>query len=892
MAVDQNVLVTLDGRPCVVPDPARYPQVAQRANAYWCPLGPAVGRGWVLMLRRDLEPILSGGAAFHALSIRIDGASAAQVVFPALLIVQSQRISAGVAAAGEALYLVELADKRWLVERYSDTGGIAINLRSYAQNVDYLSGTSGHTWSSAIELLWGTMAGVLGSFPGLPPGLEPHGVPENLQFIGASSWKTLSSLLAKIGCAVAYDPVADVFRIENLGAAQAGLPTDLDSRPRLSDAEPLVPATPWFPAILRVYFHNHRKSFGQESDTELESNWRSSEHSFSIDIPSGVSNAAPGTVLALWDDLPRVLDQNNAPANFGDLIDRAIERTAQWVSQQSLSGGLRHQVFPGVSADVRPGSQLKAVLWRAWGPQAGGTATEAFTHPGLPRRFPGDPSSQQDDSLGPVAPGDENFAPPDLARHSYPNYPRVAQLVQVFQSLAIPYGRDIAPNPDGLIPGRVVRYVAGSIVTLENCWIRPITLEGGEAPNPADVISLRHGDRFVGRLCGIRTSQGATRPVYLVQYAAELCREFSARASNYLVISPTPQSLILDTVETDEGEVAEIRASGEILSHIVGGVQLRYKVVVDHTSTEGGPSHFECYVEQSDDNGNTWSEIPDSRTGQISHDSSGAVSSVAAPAIFSESVNGSLFRLVVINVTGPASCRTRSHQCHLFLEPCGAATTMSLTHDLFAFWIPGIIIGGDEPSLIQTEMFLVDHGDIDRGTGDEESHSWAFDGSDDYFSLSQRLINTDEDFTIRVHFKLNSNPPDSFALPIFWAHQSGGTPDQVDAYISLYKAPEDPFCEAVATVGRSAVAALARVPNTIGTGTWYTAYLRWRVSDLTADLEIVGQGSDSDTATGSRLSYPSPIVEIGGSPDWPGYLDVEIDSLRLWRRRLADHELT
>src|SRR5690606_33193534 len=115
-------------------------------------------------------------------------------------------------------------------------------------------------------------------------------------------------------------------------------------------------------------------------------------------------------------------------------------------------------------------------------------------------------------SLGGESSSGENWQTPDLARAAAPSFPRLINAVQAWASSAEP-GEPIEPNAEGLIPGRVVRWVAGNLVTLENCWLRPISLETGEEPDAQEVLPLRHADRFIARLCGVQTSGGTTLPL-------------------------------------------------------------------------------------------------------------------------------------------------------------------------------------------------------------------------------------------------------------------------------------------------------------------------------------------------------------------------------------------
>ena len=87
--------------------------------------------------------------------------------------------------------------------------------------------------------------------------------------------------------------------------------------------------------------------------------------------------------------------------------------------------------FPQIIEGVRPGSQVKAVLWRALGPAAGGTATEIISHPGLPHEVTDGTNLSEGIVWDTQSYSGESFALPDLARHSHPVYPRLPNIVQV-----------------------------------------------------------------------------------------------------------------------------------------------------------------------------------------------------------------------------------------------------------------------------------------------------------------------------------------------------------------------------------------------------------------------------------------------------------------------------
>lgn len=499
-----TTLLTLDNLPIVLPEGSQNSSFAAKANTYWCPLGKAVGKAFVLMRKQDVDTIAAASQSFHTLKFVTRQASQADqtLSLSGLVWVNAQRVHAGDTNDDNALYLVELADRRTLVQQFSDTGKLAFNLRSFAQADDYLTETENVSWLSAITQIWNTMSFILGTFPGLPGTVTPNGLPENIHFSGKNSWNALHHLLEKINCTTAYDPVQDSFSIISLAASQSNLPAD---DPHLFDTMPVEHAASSIPETVRVYFHTHYRNYGQERDTQPDDNWLVEDHSYSIDVATNETEAVAGTVFALWDDLPHILDENNLIENSTELTARANARMQDWLAARQWESP-RKQLFSRIIPDVGVGSEIKSITWRCRGFQHGGSTTEIVRSPTLPL-------VSQDSSNGSTS---GNWDSPDLDRHSTPAFPRLINAVQAWDAL-LEVGDNIQPNVDGLIPGRVVRWVAGQLTTLEDCWIRPINLKQEENPSTTDIVNARHGDRFVARLSGIKTSVGKTWPIYLAQ---------------------------------------------------------------------------------------------------------------------------------------------------------------------------------------------------------------------------------------------------------------------------------------------------------------------------------------------------------------------------------------
>lgn len=502
----------------------------QRANSIFCPLGPMATRAYLLMLRKHLDLLASSSQQtsdkYHRITwsefYKADdwaGGLGAETRrdFHKMYLVKSQRLFTGKANDENALHLVEFCDARGIAAAHSSTEGVNLNIRSYAQDTDYLDGTEGATWATLCETLWDA-CGVLGAFPGLP--YSPHGMPEDARFSGMNAWWSLCAVLDKLDCAVAHNPLAGTYSIVRLGADQnIGEPPA--SARLIWNAEPQdFPATE-IPETVRVFFNNHYRSYGQERDTELDTNWSYVGAGAFLDAATGDATAVEGTVKVFWDDLYRQLDENNTLVNGTAITARATERKNNWL--QRMRTERRHKIFFGVNA-LFVGSQVRAVLWRNFGDHhsnaLGGTVTEYVSGPELLDGFSQGPGSQGGGGISPVSwigyqadPAHENYIASDLARRSYPNYPRLPNIVQVFHS-GDDAGDPVAANADGFHPGKVRRWVANNLVTLEDCWIRFVDADSGDVP------AINGANYGPARLSGMSTSDGQRLPVYTVRRGA------------------------------------------------------------------------------------------------------------------------------------------------------------------------------------------------------------------------------------------------------------------------------------------------------------------------------------------------------------------------------------
>jgi len=686
--------VTLNDQPCVVPSREMAGEVRERVNSYFCPLGPRPGRARVLMLRRDFDAAKVAAQPLQELQIetRSDAGETHSVRFPGLLLEKAERVWAGAEDDGDALYRLHLVDRRVLLQRFSDTGRLNVNLRAPVSDTDFLPESAGQTWESLLSAVWNTMLPLLGSYPGLPETVSPHGVPEGFQWLGENAWRELHRLLAVLGCTTAYDPQQDAFRIVAVEDEQP-----LPSGELLYDGRILSSDSAAVPETIRVYFQTHRRSYGQQRDTELNGNWRIDGQSTFVDVPTENADAQPGTILGMWDDLSHVLDEDNQPENSAELSARAAARAEAWLRKHAGTEPL-HRIYAGIVESVRPGSQVKAVLWHARG-AAGGTVTELVSYPGLPH--------ENDQAIGSLWPRDEavssgaaaTLSPPDLARRSHPASPRLLNVVQVDDGSSAA-GKDLTPNSDGLYPGFVRRFVAGQIETLEACWIRPVDLEAGGSPNAGNVISLRQMDSYLGRLSGLETSNGQGRPIYLVRAGSlgdnaagggDCCYEVTEEPSTVYDDSGTKVQLSSELASDDRFEMDALERAIEC--NFTGTLKAVYRATADRNS---GSSYArtEAKLQKKGLVDSTYSDVTGTKA-RADHDAGGDGEGTAAmPGKLIHVVVGDRLRLWIERIDGSDDLATVADESNLLLCLCNISE-LGVRSGALEVWEPDADYGTD-----------------------------------------------------------------------------------------------------------------------------------------------------------------------------------------------------
>lgn len=531
--------ITIDGKRVEINVP--YNSSAwQKANSVFCPLGPAPTKAFLVVSKQTLSELDKEAAhtiSWVQKSSNIDSGAITETIslsFSGLYFISSERVLQGGVNDDQALHLLELADQRYLAAKRSDSGQLVSNLRSYANSSDYLTGTTTYgTWGTLVQALWEACS--LGNFPGLPLGLPIDGSPQSYWAIGLNAYRCLNVLLDQLDCAINHNPLTNVYTIVQLGEAQT-IPSGTSTLKW--DGEPDTSNTSNLAANLKVYFHNYLKSYGQERDSELENNWAYNAHSDSITVATGVSGSS-GT-LAVWDDLPRIYNEIGNLTNEAGLTTRANNRKSRYVTRTSIT--YRHKIYAGLNSNYLPGGQIKACLWRNWGDGnrnvLGGTSTEYVAGIEYLHDF-----KAGTDHHGPTwfdklndTPEWSSFSSSNLGKHSYPNYPRLSNVVQINHS-GFGSGESVAPTSTyGLHRGRVRRWVNNELATLDPCWILFID----DYDTKFGQWAAKQGELYgPARLSGITTDTdeggSSTLPVYLCYKGATP----SSRAIIYFKLTAT-----------------------------------------------------------------------------------------------------------------------------------------------------------------------------------------------------------------------------------------------------------------------------------------------------------------------------------------------------------------
>lgn len=447
------------------------PEALHKANSWMSPLGPAPGRGWLCMLRQDLDKLrLQTDNREHILTLQ-DEVGGLQNVGPIYYTGGTCLTPGKDAFQPDACFLTEWADARWLVynPNYHVVFSRQFNVPAPNSGLQYyghskINDDVDWSWELMAKDIWSTMAQdvdgntILGPWPGLPKDLGPDTKPTGFQYIGVPAWMALCDVLERLSCAVTWTGnKAQPFIIVQVGSFQDKLNDPIfanAAKALIYDAYPLECNRTKYPAAVAVFFNTFYEHHGAQLTTSVKGSdgqqWQT-DNSYVYRIINlkdlGFNIANPqGAIHSLWDDELAILDEQGIILNDISLRNRAADRVRNYYLGL-LNSSRGYRIYSGVH-NFRPGSAIRGVCWREFPDQSGKTTTELATeivqYPKYVRVTDGgkwEPCDHFGQSV--------TMRPPDF-NPTWPLYPPLEQLVTL---------DDQGPVAPGVYTGRFTQAV-------------------------------------------------------------------------------------------------------------------------------------------------------------------------------------------------------------------------------------------------------------------------------------------------------------------------------------------------------------------------------------------------------------------------------------------------
>lgn len=344
-----------------------------KANSLYVPGGCEPAIGWILLRREDYDALDNWSATLQLQIEDFDKNSSSALTIKHLAIVQARCVTTGVISDKDALYLVQITDKRGVINSpwFSKPTNTQFNVRSPAYPGNYyvstLTGSVSWSWSTMIQNLWEQIP-LLGTWPTLP--ITPTGTPEDWLFTGISVWDALFSTLDHLGLTIAVDLTSDtpytIVRKGNTDSAFSTLTTQYANW-LLEDEEPLSLGSGRVPGTLIVYFHKRYDYYGSEETVRYDDKqWQvgHSIYSISVAAPSDFTGAQ-GTGY-IWSDFTIRIDANGNPydADIATAQTIAAERATQFFDRiYSSTLGAMKRTYSG-TLPFKTGAQVDRITWK------------------------------------------------------------------------------------------------------------------------------------------------------------------------------------------------------------------------------------------------------------------------------------------------------------------------------------------------------------------------------------------------------------------------------------------------------------------------------------------------------------------------------------------------
>lgn len=334
------------------------------ANSLYVPIGRQIARGWILLSRKNYDLIRGYGNTFQ---LTLD-----TLTFKKLAIVQARCVTTGVVGDPNAIYLVEITDRRGLLKNtwfqyptnsYYNVLAPAYPTLYYVTTLNP-STSNPWSWSEMVSDLW-TASGFLGTYPGLP--IAGGGAPVNWYNPGVSLWDTMCNVLEHLGCGVACDLTQDSpYSIVSLGADDAVFDRLVAAHKAEDDAEWIDVGSGRVPGSVTVYFRRKNQYYGTEETVTRDGNQWSTNAVYSTTLAAPAAFTGAQGIHFLWDDFCVGYDTDGTPlaADVTTAGSIASARVSQYFDNiYSRTSGYMNRTYSGV-LPFYAGSQVDGVCWK------------------------------------------------------------------------------------------------------------------------------------------------------------------------------------------------------------------------------------------------------------------------------------------------------------------------------------------------------------------------------------------------------------------------------------------------------------------------------------------------------------------------------------------------
>lgn len=532
--------------------------IRNRANSYRCPTGSAWGQGWCLLTGENLAKLTPSTPYAFTMKSGTDSITLAKAYVLRIVCVSpgsadpvaspfntGSFFSSGTLDRNGA-YLVEFVDRRYFLSRFTTIAKV-YNFRCLSTQVgtvnaaefyvDSLNSGSLWTWSTLLDSIWSQMGSLATTITSNFGTLQyPSNVPENLSFLGISAWNAFNQVVEMIGGTLVYNPTTDNFTLTPSSTTQISTSQKNQLRKiRVFDYDTQEEAVPNLPANYVVYFQRQEKYAGTEPEngfaTGSVNSWLpNSVTSVTVGTTTipGLARVTtiPGTSEALWSPKPAFIKPDGSLLSSATVNSEALAIASAVAKSRYENSG--KAIFDGLPEMLRPGSELKIVVYRDF-PDDTGCVTEVTSYCGS--------TEQQAEAYEDLSRSDfgtglsfsssrEAVSSPDYSRKTTPSYPRGYSLVAIDNDIETPPTDpqyEIYRTEDMLFAGRILILDPSDNEVLE--WNSGHTAEVGQAcllcwPNLLGTgfetkFGFPYGQTFHARLQGVSDTY---KPIFVIDH--------------------------------------------------------------------------------------------------------------------------------------------------------------------------------------------------------------------------------------------------------------------------------------------------------------------------------------------------------------------------------------